>query len=186
MSERGVIHGTGSWILTASKAGLMATQHSFQKSPGVKPSMALTSWENLWIPATGESVHSPGIQLGMWVQGCPHRHSTLCSHPSLARSHTRHPVPRIYSPVQGHTPMEVPTGCFPWQRQFLTIKPGDSDGFQEHHGQDGAAGTELLQQLHHVGSPLQQHGEGEAENPTGMKEVDVGARAGWCQWNSRR
>lgn len=70
------------WILTASKAGLMATQHSFQKSPGVKPSMALTSWENLWIPATGESAHSPGIPLGTWVQGYPHRHSTLCSIPA--------------------------------------------------------------------------------------------------------
>lgn len=155
------------WILTASKAGLMATQHSFQKSPGVKPSMALTSWENLWIPATGESAHSPGIPLGTWVQGYPHRHSTLCSIPAWPGA-----TPGIYSPVQGHTPMEVPTGCFPWQ--FLTIKPGDSDGFQEHHGQDGAAGTELLQQLHHIGSPLEQHRE--AANPTGLEEVGVGGQ----------
>lgn len=34
----------------------MATQHTFQNSPGVKPSMAFTSWENLCIPAEGRTV----------------------------------------------------------------------------------------------------------------------------------
>lgn len=38
----------------------MATQHTFQNIPGVEPSMAFTSWENLCIPAGGESHHGQG------------------------------------------------------------------------------------------------------------------------------
>lgn len=57
----------------------MATQHTFQNIPGVKPSMAFTSWENLCIPAGGESCHGPGDPRRTWVQGDlqPRGHNAL-------------------------------------------------------------------------------------------------------------
>lgn len=66
----------------------MATQHTFQNIPGVKPSMAFTSWENLCIPAGGESRHGPRDPRRMWVQG--HGHDALCapSQPCQESSHT--------------------------------------------------------------------------------------------------
>ena len=54
-------------LLTASRAGLMATQHTFQNSPGVKPSMAFTSWENLWITAEDRAVTGQGSH-SQWAQ----------------------------------------------------------------------------------------------------------------------
>ena len=44
-------------LLTARKAGLMATQQTFQNSPGAYPSMAWMSLLNLWIPDVKTNTH---------------------------------------------------------------------------------------------------------------------------------
>lgn len=55
-------------------------------------------------------------------------------------------------------PLEGTECAWPWSRPFssLTVKPGDCNGFQQGHNQDGTASAKLLQQLQEVRPTLEQ------------------------------